>query len=70
MYKDRSWGKKKKKSEQFTTAYENFRTQSQELDRQAADITERENQEERKEGEDKGVKSVLGLTEDKETIQW
>lgn len=68
MYKDRSWGKKK--SEQFTTAYENLRTQSQELDKQAADITEKEKQEERKEGEDKGVKSVLGLTEDKETIQW
>ena len=49
----------------FIIECDKYKEQRQELDRKVARLIGREEWEERKEGEDRGIRTVLGLTEDK-----
>ena len=53
--------------EHFIIECDKFRTQRQELEEKISDILGREMWETRKQGDDRGLKTVLGLTGDKDT---
>ena len=59
-------GEVKETVEHFIIECDTYRTQRQLLDRQVAEILGREEWEERKELEDRGIRTVLGLTGDKD----
>ena len=63
--KCRLFGEIEKTVQHFIIVCDKYTTHRQEMDSQVAEILGREEWEERKEGSDRGIRTVLGLTGDK-----
>lgn len=59
-------GETKEALEHFIIECDKYKTQRQELDSHVAEITGRKEWEKRKEGEDRRIRTVVGLTIDKD----